>query len=234
MRYLIAKSSFLTPMKWCFGLIISIGLWNGSASFAQNNSERVQEAQLPKTDFYDYRGTHGLATALGSAVINGDYANPEFGIYMGFGYKKSIIPHVNVNLKFNKFNLVYKDLFNKGFMSFDLNAEVLVFPHERFSPFVFFGGGANASNYFEAVDPKMQGGLGLEYIIYEGLSFRIFGDYNHVFSDALDGKIYGDADDVYWRMGCGLNFYFGGAKKKAKLLNAVPTIIKTNPIPADN
>ncbi|WP_231931300.1 MULTISPECIES: Curli production assembly/transport component CsgG [Bizionia] len=234
MRYLIIKSSFLTQIRWCVGLLIPIVLLTSTSSLAQNNSDSTEDSQLPKTDFYDYRGTHGVSTTLGSAVINGDYANPEFGIYMGFGYKKSIIPHVNVNLTFNKFNLVYEDLFNKGFMSFDVNAEVLAFPHERFSPFIFFGGGANASNYFEAVDPKVQGGLGLEYIIYEGLSLRIFGDYNHVFSDELDGKIYGDADDVYWRMGCGLNFYFGGAKKKAKLLSTVPTIIKTNPIPADN
>lgn len=233
MRYLIKKASFLRQLKWCIGLLVPIIFLSSSNSLAQNNSASLDDTTLPKTAFYDLRGTHGVSTMIGSAVMNGDYSNPEFGIYMGFGYKKSIIPHVNINLNFNKFNLVYKDLFNNGFMSFDLNAEVLAFPHERFSPYVFIGGGANASNYFEAVDAKVQGGLGIEYVIYEGFSFKFFGDYNQVFSDELDGKIYGNADDVYWRIACGINLYFGGEKKKAELLSTIPTIIKTNPIPID-
>lgn len=233
MRYLITKSSFLNQIKCCVGLLILTVFLKNSTTQAQNNSSNSQEVDLPKTAFYDLRGTHGVSTMLGTAIMNGDYVNPEFGVYFGFGYKKSIIPHVNINLNYNKFNLVYKDLFNKGFMSFDLNAEVLAFPHERFTPFLFVGGGANASNYFKAVDTKIQGGLGVEYIIYEGLSFRVFGDYNHVFSDELDGKIYGNSDDAYWRVACGINLYFGGEKKKAKLLSKVPTIIKSNPIPID-
>jgi len=234
MTYPVKKQPFLVQLKWCMSLLIPIFLLLNWSGFAQGNRSNKQQTDLPKTDFYDYRGTHAISTALGAAIINGDYADPEFGVYMGFGYKKSIIPYINIQLNYNKFNLVYKNQFNNGFMSFDLNAEILALPHERFSPFVFFGGGVNASNYFEAVDPKVQGGLGLEYVIYEGLSFRVFGDYNHVFSDELDGKVFGASDDVYWRIACGVTFYFGGAKKKAKLLNAVPTIIKTNPIPTDN
>ena len=233
MRILSKKWPFLIQVKWFIGLLVPVVFLNTTNSLAQNNSNTVQESPWPKTDFYDYRGTHAVSTMLGTAIMNGDYSNPEFGIYMGVGYKKSIIPHLNVNLNFNKFNLVYKDLFNNGFMSFDLNVEALVFPHERFSPYIFLGSGINASNYFEAVDPKVQGGIGLDYVVYEGLSFRIFGEYNQAFTDELDGRIYGDADDTYWRIACGVNIHFGGEKKKAKLLNAVPTIIKSNPIPTD-
>lgn len=186
--------------------------------------------ELPNTDFYDFRGTNAVDIAVGTSVMNGDYTNPIFEIYTHFGYKRFIIPYVNVNIGYHKFNLAYKDLFNEGFMSFDLNVEAMPFPNERFTPFIYAGGGINAANYFTQVASKIQGGLGIEYIAYEGLGLKLYADYNHVFSDELDGKIYGEADDVYWRIAFGLNFYFGGAKKKEKILEKYPTIIKSNPI----
>lgn len=199
-------------------------------TLAQDRLDNNKSIQIPKTDFYDYRGTNAIDVAIGTSVMNGDYMDPLFEIYTHFGYKRYIIPYLNVNIGYHKFNLAYKDLFNEGFMSFDLNLEVLPFPHERLSPFAYVGSGINAANYFTQVDPKVQGGLGIEYIAYEGVGLKLYVDYNTVFSDEVDGKIFGEADDVYWRIAFGLNFYFGGQKKKEKLLKNIPTVIKSNPI----
>ena len=219
----------------CFGelfLLLFVCLFSVNAIYAQNN-EAEKIVEIPKTDFYDYRGTNTIDIGIGTSVINGDYKDPLFEIYTHFGYKRYIIPYINVNIGYHKFNLAYKDLFNEGFMSFDLNVEVLPFPHERISPFAYAGGGINAANYFTRVDSKAQGGIGLEYIAYEGVGLKLYADYNMVFSDELDGKVFGDADDTYWRIAFGINFYFGGKKKKEKILENIPTVIKTNPIPSN-
>ena len=210
--------------------LLSACLFFGAISYAQEK-ETNEIIEIPKTDFYDYRGTNAIDIGIGTSVINGDYMDPLFEIYTHFGYKHYIIPYVNVNIGYHKFNLAYKDLFNEGFMSFDLNLEVLPFPHERVSPFAYAGGGINAANYFTQVDSKVQGGLGVEYIAYEGVGLKLYADYNMVFSDEVDGKVFGDADDVYWRIAFGINFYFGGKKRKAKILKNIPTVIKSSPIP---
>lgn len=197
---------------------------------AQEEIQRNQNTVIPNTDFYDYRGTNTIDIGIGTSVMNGDFVDPIFEIYTHFGYKRYIIPYVNVNIGYHKFNLAYKDLFNEGFMSFDLNLEVLPFPHERVSPFFYAGGGINAANYFTQVDSKWQGGFGVEYIAYEGVGLKLYADYNMVASDELDGKIYGESDDTYWRLAFGINFYFGGQKKKEKILKNIPTVIKSNPI----
>lgn len=211
-------------------LILLGFLFNLNLLSAQDNSEQSENTEMPKTDFYDYRGINVIDVSIGASVINGDYPDPLFDVYWHFGYKHYIIPFVNVGVSYHKFNLAYKDLFNNGYMSFDMNIEVLPFPHERFSPFIYFGGGIHAANYFEDVASKIQGGLGIEYIVYEGVGLTLYTDYNNVFSDEVDGRIFGDSDDAYWRMAVGINFYFGGQKKKDKLLKNVPTVIKTNPI----
>lgn len=180
---------------------------------AQDDIQSANTSDIPNTDFYDYRGTNVVDVSIGTSIINGDYSDPLFEVYWHFGYKHYFIPYFNVGVSYNKFNLAYKDLFNNGYMSFDMNIEILPFPHDRFSPYFYFGGGIHASNYFEEEAPKIQGGFGIEYIVYEGVGLTLYADYNSVFSDEVDGKVYGNSDDSYWRMALGINFYFGGKRK---------------------
>lgn len=203
-----------------FILLIGLSGFNGWA----------QKKAVLKQEFHSLRGNNVVDVAIGSSVPNGDYANAMFEIYMHLGYKRYIIPHLNVNLSYNKFNLAYKDVLNEGFMSFDVNLETTLFPYSRFSPYAYIGGGLNAANYFDQTAAKMQGGLGLEYILTDKIGVKLYSDYNYVYSDELDGRIYGESDDVYWRMALGLNFYFGGSKRKVKTNENEPTIINSNPI----
>lgn len=201
-----------------------------SLSFSQIEISSKDESNFYKSIFYDYRGSNTVDVALGSSVINGDLPNPIFEIYSHIGYKRFLFPHLNINVSYNKFNLAYKDIYNEGYMSFDLNMEFLMLPYQKFTPYVFFGGGYNASNYFNETAFKAQGGIGIEQILADRLGVKLFADYNYVFTDELDRVVFGDSDDVYWRIGLGLNFYFGGNQKKEKLLEGIPTIINSNPI----
>ena len=128
-------------------VLVSTMVLMSLSCFAQEES--TSDTQIKKTyntEFYDIRGTNAVDIALGTSVMNGDFVDPMFEIYSHIGYKRHVTPHLAVDFGYHKFNLAYIDTFNEGFMSFDLNAEVLMLPHNTFSPFMFLGGGLNASN----------------------------------------------------------------------------------------
>lgn len=187
-----------------------------------------------KIEFYELRGNNVVDIGAGTSVINGDMVDPKFEVYFHVGYKRYISPYLNINVGYNKFNLAYTDVYNEGFMSFDLNLESILMPHNKFSPFIFAGVGYNAANYFEQTAFKFQGGGGIEYIIANGIGLKLYTDYNYVMSDELDGLIAGASDDTYFRIGLGINYYFGGKSKKEKILKDQPTIINSNQIKRNN
>lgn len=211
-------------------LALAISLLCTFFSFSQDDISEKYTTKLLQTEFYNLRGTNAVDAAIGTSVINGDLSDPMFEIFMHVGYKRFLFPHFNINIGYNKFNLAYKDIYNEGFMSFDLNFEYLMLPHQKFSPYLFVGGGYNASNYFEDTATKAQAGLGIEYLVTDGFGIKLYSDYNYMFTDELEGVVYGDADDVYWRIGLGVNFYFGGESKKNKTMKGQNTVIGTNPI----
>lgn len=181
---------------------------------AQQDSIQKLDTNKRFIQFYELRGNNVIETGVGTSVINGDFQDPLFEIYFKGGYKRYLSPHIAIGVTYHKFNLAYEDVFNFGYMSFDLNLEYLVLPHRRFSPYIFAGGGYNAANYFESTTTKLQAGLGIEYIVTEGLGFTLFSDYNYTFDDTLDGLEAGASDDTYFRMGFGINFYFGNGRRK--------------------
>jgi curli production assembly/transport component CsgG len=223
----------------CIAMIV-ICINVASAQETQNTSS-IKEALVGnkkneksinrRFNFFNYRGTHAVDMAAGSAIINGDHSDAEFEVYFRIGYKHHLTSHLNFNLTYNKYNTAFKELYNKGFMSFDLNLEFLFSPYTRFSPYLYAGGGYNADNEFVRTETKAQGGLGFEYIIKEGIGLKLFGEYNYFLSDELDGRIAGESNDALYRMGLGVNIYFGGNKKKEALRKQMKTVINSNPIP---
>ncbi|MBT8254711.1 MAG: Curli production assembly/transport component CsgG [Flavobacteriaceae bacterium] len=216
-------------------LLLFLLLLSGFTIQSQEQSDDVLNVQPERTVENkrfgaSIRGSNALTVGIGSSVINGDYVDPLFEIYFHGGYKRFINRYVNINLTYHKFNLAYKDVFNEGFMSFDLNLEANILPEASFTPFVFVGGGLHASNYFETTQTKIQGGAGIEYLVMPQLGLKLSADYNHLFDDELDGLIFGEADDIYWRMAFGLNIYFGRFSKNKTLKGDEPTVKKSNPI----
>lgn len=212
-----------------FIFIIVIVSSIGFQSFAQD----LNDIPEPKTKFYELRGTNAFDVALGTSVINGDFVDPMFEIYSHFGYKRHLSPYLALDFGYHKFNLAYIDVYNEGFMSFDLNVELLLSPHKRFSPYLFAGAGYNASNHFKETATKVQGGIGLETIVSNNFALKLYTDYNYTSSDTLDGIEAGESDDTYFRIAFGVNFYFGGAEKKAKILQDYSTEIEANSITDD-
>ena len=120
-------------------------------------------------------------------------------------------------------------MFNEGFMSFDLNLEYLMSPYNSISPFIYAGYGYNAANYFENRGAKAQGGLGIEIIVAEKIGVKLFGEYNYVIFNETNTILLEENISLF-RLGIGVNLYFGGKKKKEGLLEKLDTVIKSNSI----
>lgn len=199
-----------------------------NSAFSQNTKEKSEKSVMRRYAFFDYRGSNAIDLAAGSAILESDYPESEFELYFRIGYKRHLTSHLNINVTFNKYNVAIKDIYNEGYMSFDLNLEFLLSPYTRFSPYLFAGSGYNAANYFESTAMKAQGGVGFEIIVAEGIGLKLFGEYNYMLTDEIDGLIDGETDDVLLRMGLGLNIYFGGNKKKEALRKKMKTVINSN------
>lgn len=198
-------------------------LWSPDASpgevKALLTAYELEKEEAQATELYDRflierRGKNAVIGAVGGTVMNGDYANPELEFNAKIGYKHFIKPNFNINFTYNKFNLSNKDIFNEGFMSFDINTEFNFLPYDRLSPYVFGGFGINASNAFKTTDPKLQAGIGLEYLIANNIGLTVYGEHNYVFSDNLDFIEAGSRDDMFYRIGAGVNVYFTQPKTK--------------------
>ncbi len=162
------------------------------------------------------RTNSAIHASIGSAIINGDYVNPKYEFSSKIGYKRFFAPYFNVNFNFNKFNLANKELVNEGYMSLDANLEYIVLPFDRLTPLIYAGGGSNISNYFKQVVPKVQAGIGIEYLITDAIGINAYGENNFVFTDDLDHMVAGKRDDMYWRVGFGLNIYLGKSNSEFK------------------
>lgn len=205
-------------------VVLSIGNVSSQEEEASSRNKELYR----QLEFYNLRGTNALDAVVGSSLISGGFSEPKFETYFRIGYKRHVTEELNINITFNKYNLAFGEDYFQGFMSFDLNLEYLISPYSNISPFIFGGYGYNASNYFEDTGAKVQGGLGIEFIVVEKLGVKLFGDYNLVFSKEEDPLIVGESDISFVRVGMGINFYFGGERKKQRLLEEIDTVIKSN------
>ncbi len=203
---------------------IKNGLWKNKIEDQSKVDQLISDYELEKkvtanTSLYDRfqdntRSNNAIQVALGTALINGDYVNPQYEFNSKIGYRRFFTPYFSANINYNKFNLANKELVNEGYMSFDINFEYTLLPYDRLTPFLFVGGGSNISNFFKQVVPKVQAGAGLEYLINDKIGIMIQGENNFAFSDDLDLLVSGSQNDMYWRFGLGLNLYLGKSNSK--------------------
>ncbi|WP_438425073.1 CsgG/HfaB family protein [Aquimarina macrocephali] len=156
----------------------------------------------------------------GTALVSGDYNNPELTYSAKIGARWYFNPYLNVNVSINKFELTNQNSFSKGFNAFDLNTELNLLPFDKLSPFLFGGVGIVNDDDFDTTLFKFQYGGGVEYLISDKIGISVGATHNLVLSDELDGVVQGKRDDQYFNFSFGLNWYFGNpvkANKKSRL-----------------
>jgi len=202
---------------------IKDGYWSSNAGKEVDNKlvadfdaevEEANSTELFNRFSFKRRTDNVVHGSLGLTRINGDFINPDFNLNARLGYKRYLSSNFNLNLNANIFNLSNEDIFDQSFVSIDANVEYNILPFDKLSPYIYAGGGTNISNDFNNISPKFQTGLGLEYLATDRLGVTAFVENNFVFSDNLDGLIRGKRDDMYIRVGLGVNLYIGNYNTK--------------------
>ena len=148
----------------------------------------------------------------GASLMDGDYANPLMRPMGRGALKYFFTPGFNLSASTNVINLANKERLDVGYITFDLNGELLLLPKDKLSPFVFGGIGYGVNKAFENRHFKFQYGVGLEYMASKKVGIKVYAEHNLNFSDNIDYIKRGLRDDYYYRFGFGLTYYFSNKK----------------------
>lgn len=177
----------------------------------------AQNTALYDRYFKERRAKKSVFVNGGTALISGDYNNPELTYSAKIGGRWYFNPYLNVNVSVNKFELTNQNSFSKGFNAVDLNTEISLLPFEKLSPFLYGGIGVVNDDDFDTTLFKFQYGGGIEYLISDKIGISVNATHNLLLSDELDGIVQGKRDDQYFNFSLGLNWYFGNPIKRKKI-----------------
>ncbi|MFG4001706.1 CsgG/HfaB family protein [Flavobacterium aquidurense] len=159
------------------------------------------------------RSKFAIEISGGATLMDGDYQDPLLRPFGRGALKFFITPGFNISASTNVVNLANKNLLDVGYITYDLNLEWLLLPKDRFTPYLYGGGGYAMNKKFENTYGKIQYGLGLEYLASDRIGIKLFAEQNINFSDNVDYITSGTRDDYYYKFGIGLTYYFAKKKK---------------------
>jgi curli production assembly/transport component CsgG len=194
---------------------------------AERHGPALQAYLREKTDNLDIdelgrvikprRSPLGIGLSAGLQLYAGDYATPltrpatELNVHYQLNEAWSVFLNVGRGgLAAGPGGRYFDQTFAYG------EAGVLwrLLPRDRFTPFLFAGGGATIREPLEYQEPQgllghALGGVGIEYMLTNrcGLSATI--DNHYYFSDQLDLLAQGSHNDFYWGNRLGATFYLG-------------------------
>lgn len=177
----------------------------------------AEETQLYGRHLYQKRGKFGIEFSGGASLINDDYPSPSVRPMVRGAIKYFFSPTFNLSASTNAYWLGNEKRLEVGYASWDLNAEAVLLPFDKFTPYVFAGAGYNANSAFENKFFKVQFGGGVEYMVSDNIGIKAYGEMNLTSNDNIDYLIKGTKDDSFYRFGLGLNYYFGKRKPKHKV-----------------
>lgn len=174
------------------------------------NAMKQEQTQVDflakKADFYDTKGKHYSIYGLAEGnMIQGDYENPVITPGVRFGLKYQLNRYWNINASTAFIIFENKDVLRKRYMATDLNLEYLMLPANKFSPFIFGGGGFLKNN--QPITFKYQVGGGFEYFLKD-FSLRLQSQYDFGLEDTWDDITNGKYNDRALKFGFGLTYHF--------------------------
>ncbi len=190
------------------------------ALVADYNSEKneAQNTGLYERYFKERRGKKAVFANGGLALISGDYNNADLSYSARLGGKWYFNPYLNANASLSKFELRNEGAFSEGFNAIDVNAELILLPFEKLTPYFFGGMGTVNSDDFDRTFFKFQYGGGVEYLVSDQIGVSLNATHNLVLGDKLDNITQGKRDDQYFNFSLGVNWYFKNPLKMDKAL----------------
>jgi curli production assembly/transport component CsgG len=161
-----------------------------------------------------------IMVGVGSTLLNGDLNSPDYENFIQLQLKQFITHNLNINGNLKKFDIKTYDFKDNGFLSGDLNVEWYVFPNHKLTPSVYVGAGILTSNNLEDQNYKIQGGLGLDYLITNKIAVAASLETNYIYDEQKGSQLLQEANHLYFNALLGLHFYLGNSKstttKKSK------------------
>lgn len=191
-----------------------------------HEKETAEARVLYNREQKERRSKFSMEVSGGATLIDGDYGEALFRPFGRGALKFRMSPSLFLSASTNVINLANKEKLDVGYVTFDLNAEAIILPKDRLSPYVFGGLGFGANRLFENEHLKFQYGAGLEYLATSNIGIKAYAEHNLNFSDNIDYLKSGVRDDFYFKFGFGLTYYF--SKKKEKIYEKF--IIEENPL----
>jgi curli biogenesis system outer membrane secretion channel CsgG len=136
-------------------LFTAMKKYETESAVADNTALYGRNLQQPRSKF-------AIEISGGSSLIDGDYANPVIKPMLRGALKYFITPGLNISASTNAVLLANKDLVDFGYITYDLNLELLLLPKDNFSPYLYGGGGYGMDKRFENTHTKIQFGAGVE------------------------------------------------------------------------
>ncbi|SFF07091.1 CsgG/HfaB family protein [Flavobacterium xueshanense] len=174
----------------------------------KEENQEADVAAIYGRHLQERRSKFAIEISSGVTLMDGDYGSSLLRPMGRGALKYFITPSFNLSASTNVINLANKDRLDVGYLTFDLNGELIILPKDKLSPFIFAGGGFGANRIFDNEHFKLQYGLGLEYMISDKIGIKLYGEHNLNFSDNIDYLKRGVRDDYYYRFGLGMTYYF--------------------------
>jgi curli production assembly/transport component CsgG len=174
----------------------------------KEENQEADVAAIYGRHLQERRSKFAIEISSGATLMDGDYGSSLLRPMGRGALKYFITPSFNLSASTNVINLANKDRLDVGYLTFDLNGELIILPKDKLSPFIFAGGGFGANRIFDNEHFKLQYGLGLEYMISDKIGIKLYGEHNLNFSDNIDYLKRGVRDDYYYRFGLGMTYYF--------------------------
>ena len=209
-------------------ILISISV----QGFSQELTSIVEKPVSNSISNSNLRTNSIVMLGVGTSLVNRDIIAPEMENFIQVQFKHFIFNSINVNGNLKKFDIKNYDFDTNGFLSGDLNIEWYMSKNRKLSPFIYLGPGILTSYDFEDQNYKVQGGLGLDYLIANKVAIVASVEANYIYDEQNGSQLLQNADHLYFNALLGLHFYLGNIKSNTskKLKANQSSVILSNPI----
>ncbi|RSK33980.1 CsgG/HfaB family protein [Hymenobacter metallilatus] len=168
----------------------------------------------------DRRAQLGVGLSGATTRYVGDLKHPQVrgSAELALRYRRNPESGFSTAFHLGYFELGAGDYFKQSYNYAELGVYYRIFPRDRFTPYVWAGGGATAQNprgNGSALLPHVAGGIGGELLVTDRLGLHLGTDARYYFSDGLDNVALGKYNDYFWTVRLGATFYLGSRPRSS-------------------
>jgi curli production assembly/transport component CsgG len=201
------------------------GLWRADTTFTQESKDLIDqyEAELSENDLEDYLGVKLVSNSSKYGVSVGPIAN----FYQGDFPAPNLTPGLTLGLHYELNNLIGFDLdydigsleatenIDVPFSSFTLASRLKILGGQTKNPYLKGGVSSVFTRNLSQNNFSLMGGIGMDVNLNRQVLLSIYGEWNQLLSDNIDGLSGGRYIDYFYQFGASIKYQFA-VKNKSK------------------